>query len=105
LLPPVAQDLAVPALQQIGVVSATSYFFAVEVWAAARMALDSRRRLGVARVRLASAAIATGLYGAALLLAGVTSVMRGPAGGASDSTAVTRTLALIATIGYLAAFA
>jgi PAS domain S-box-containing protein len=104
LLPPIGSDLAIPALQPIGVVSATFYFFAVEIWAAARMALDSRRRLGVARVRLASAAIATGLYGAALLLAGLTSVMRAP-GGAADSTAVTRTLALIATIGYLAAFA
>src|SRR6185503_2580140 len=105
LLPSIANDLAIPQLQPIGVVSATFYFFAVEVWAAARMALDSRRRLGVARLRLASAAIATGLYGAALLLAGITSVIRGPAVGGADSTAVTRTMALIATIGYLAAFA
>ena len=105
LLPPIANDLAIPQLQPIGVVSATVYFFAAEIWAAARMALDSRRRLGVARLRIASAAIATGLYGAALLLAGLTSVMRGPSGAASDSTAVTRTLALIATIAYLGAFA
>jgi PAS domain S-box-containing protein len=104
LLPPIAADLDLPALRVIGVLSATIYFFGAEIWAAARMALDSRRRLGVARVRLASAAIATGLFAAALLLAGITSVMR-PPGSTSDSTAVTRTLALIATLGYLAAFA
>jgi PAS domain S-box-containing protein len=104
LLPPIGDALAVQGLQPIGVVSAGFYFFAVEIWAATRLALDSRRRLGIARVRLASAAVATGLYAAALLLAVLTSVMR-PAGGSPDSTAVTRTMALIASLGYLAAFA
>ncbi len=105
LLPPIAVTLQLPVVQQIGVVAAVFYFFAVEIWAATRMALDSRRRVGVARFRLASAAIATGLYGAALLLAGLASVLRAPGGGTADSTGVTRTLALIATLGYLAAFA
>ena len=58
------------------VVAACFYFFAVEIWAAARVALDSRRRHGVARFRLASAAVATGLFGASILLAGIFSVTR-----------------------------
>ena len=105
LLPPIATALQLPVLQQVGVVASVFYFFAVEIWAAARMALDSRRRVGVARFRLASAAIATGLYGTALLLAGLASIIRAPGGASADSTGVTRTLALIATLGYLAAFA
>jgi|GEM_PF-2205024 len=105
LLPPIGTDLGIPALQPGGVVAASFYFFAVEIWAAARMALDSRRRHGVARVRLASAAVATGLYGSALLLAALTSVMRAPGTTGGDSTTVTRTMAFIATLGYLAAFA
>ena len=105
LVPPIATALQLPVLQQVGVLASVFYFFAVEIWAAARMALDSRRRVGVARFRLASAAIATGLYGAALLLAGLASIIRAPGGASADSTGVTRTLALIATLGYLAAFA
>jgi PAS domain S-box-containing protein len=102
--PLLATNLSIPILQPLGTLAAVFYFFAVEIWAAARLALDSRRRHGVARVRLASAAVATALFGASILLAGIFSVTR-PAGASSaDSTTVTRTLVLIATIGYLAAF-
>ena len=104
LVPPIATNLSIPLLQPIGVVAASFYFFAVEIWAATRMALDSRRRHGVARVRLASAAVATGLFGASILLAAIFSVTRAPGTSTADSTTVTRTLILIATIGYLAAF-
>ncbi len=99
ILLPVAAPVAGP----LGMVFAVFYFFAVEIGAAAWFALDSRRRYGVARVRLASAAIATGLFGAAILLAGLSSVANGGASNAS-STSVTRLLALVATIGYLGAF-
>ena len=105
LLPPAGTSLGIPVLDPGGRVAAAFFFFAVEIWAAARMALDSRRRHGVARVRLASAAVATGLYGSALLLAALTAVMT-PAGSTTgSSTAVTRTMAFVATLGYLAAFA
>jgi PAS domain S-box-containing protein len=104
LVPPIATALGLPRLQPIGVVAACFYFFAVEIWAAARIARDSRRRFGVARVRLASAAVATGLFGASLLLAGLASVARVDGASNADSTTVTRTLTLVATIGYLAAF-
>lgn len=104
LLPAVATAVALPILQSIGVVGAVFYFFAVEIGAAAWFARDSRRRHGVARLRLASAAIATGLFGASILLAGLASVARAPGASASDTSTVTRLLVLFATLGYFVAF-
>ena len=104
LLPPIGTDLGIPILRPAGIVAACFYFFAVEIWAAARMARDSRARHGVARLRLASAAVATGLFAASILIGGLASVTRPPGASSADSTTVTRTLVLIATIGYLAAF-
>jgi PAS domain S-box-containing protein len=105
LLPPIGTALAIPNLTPIGVVAACFYFLAVELWAAARMAGLSRRRHGIARVRLASASVATALFGTSLFLAALFSVMRAPGAAAtSDSTTITRTLALLATLGYLGAF-
>ena len=82
---------------------AVGFFFAVQAAAAARLARDSRRRIGVARSRLAIAALATGLFGLALLFSGASSAANG---GAANPTAlvVTRTMTLLASIGYLWAF-
>ena len=96
--------IALPAARSVGIVFAVFYFFAVEIGAAAWFAIDSRRRYGVARVRLASAAIATGLFGASILLAGLTSVARAPGESSADSTSVTRLLVLVAALGFLGAF-
>jgi PAS domain S-box-containing protein len=96
--------VVLPEARSVGIVAAVMYFFAVEIGAAARFALDSRRRYGVARLRLASAAVATALFGASILLAGLTSVAGAPGAGSNESTTLTRTLVLIATLGYLAAF-
>ncbi|MBI3750878.1 MAG: PAS domain S-box protein [Chloroflexi bacterium] len=87
----------------LATLTAVVFFFAIQAAAAARLATDSRRRIGVARVRLATAALATALFGFAILLAGVASAATG---GASGSTIqiVTRSLALAAGIGYLVAF-
>jgi PAS domain S-box-containing protein len=104
LTPDIAAALGRPEIRLVGVVAAAFYFFAVELWAAARLAGLSRRRHGVARVRLASASIATALFGASLLLASLFFVTRPPGASNTDSTTVTRTLALLATLGYLAAF-
>ena len=87
-----------------GIVFASFAFFAIEIGAATWFARESRRRYGVARVRLASAAIATGLFSVSILLAGLTSVAREPGRRPRDSTSVTRLLVLVATIGYLGAF-
>ena len=95
---------AIPAARQVGVLFAVFYFFAVEIGAATWFALDSRRRYGVARFRMASAAIATGLFAAAILLAGISSVARAPGDSGADATSVTRLLALVAALGYLGAF-
>jgi PAS domain S-box-containing protein len=96
--------VAIPAAKSVGVVIAVVYFCSVEIGAAARFALDSRRRYGVARLRLASASIATALFGVSILLAGLSSITRAPGASSADSTTVTRLLILIATLGYLAAF-
>ncbi len=104
LVPTLASSLRLPVLANIGIVAAVLYFFAVEIGAAAWFARDSRRRYGVARLRLASAAIATGLFGVSILLAGLSSVARAPNESATDSTTVTRFIVLLATLGYFAAF-
>ena len=108
LVPPIATALEEPAstaVRSIATLYAVLYFFCVEVGAAGWFARDSRRRFGVARIRLAFAAVATGLFGVSILIAGLASMGR-PAGApaSADSQTVTRFLVLIATAGYLAAF-
>jgi PAS domain S-box-containing protein len=105
LLPPAAATLSLDILRQAGTLFAVGYFFVVELGAAAWFALESRRRYGVARMRLAAAAIATGMFGASLLLSGVAGAAR-PAGApaGADVQSVTRFVFLLATLGYLVAF-
>ena len=105
LIPQIALATGIDALRIAGVLYAIGYFFVVEIGAAAWLARDSRRRFGVARLRLGFASLATGLFGVSILIVGLASVGR-PAGGApsADSTTVTRFLVIIATLGYLAAF-
>ena len=87
-------------LQSVGTLVAVFYFFAAEIGAAAWFARDSRRRYGVARIRLAFASVATGLFGASILIAGIAGI----AGAAASSQTATRLLVLIASLGYIAAF-
>jgi PAS domain S-box-containing protein len=93
-----------PDARAIGIVFAVVYFFAVEIGAAAWFARESYRRYGVARLRLGSAAVATGLFGVSILLAGLSSVARAPGESAAETTTVTRLIVLVATVGYFAAF-
>jgi PAS domain S-box-containing protein len=104
LLPAVADTLGSPLLRPIGTILGVFYFFAVEIGAATWFARDSRRRFGVARLRLGAAAIATALFGASILIAGIASIGRAPGAASADSTTVTRFLALVAAAGYIAAF-
>jgi PAS domain S-box-containing protein len=104
LLPAVADALGAPLLRSVSIVLAVFYFFAVEIGAATWFARESRRRFGVARLRLASAAVATGLFGASILIAGISSIGRAAAASSADSTTVTRFLVLVAAAGYIAAF-
>jgi PAS domain S-box-containing protein len=83
--------------------SAVVFFFAVQLAAGTRLADDSRRRVGVARVRLVTAAIATGLFGFAILVSGVAAA----ANGGTSTPAVqvlVRVIALAAGLGYVVAF-
>ncbi len=97
--------VAIEQLRTVGVVFAVLFFFAAELGAAAWLARESRRRYGVARLRIASAAIATALFGGAILITGIASIGR-PVGvpAPPDVTTVTRLLAVVATLGYLGAF-
>ncbi|HET7182504.1 MAG TPA: ATP-binding protein [Candidatus Limnocylindrales bacterium] len=96
--------LALPQLKDVGTVFAVFCFAAVEVVAATWFARHSRRRFGVARFRLASASVATALFGMSIFLAGITTIGRPPGAPATDSQSVTRLLVLFAALGYLAAF-
>jgi hypothetical protein len=105
LLPRAAGEFDLGLLVPLGTVLAVVYFFAVEIVCATWFARASRRRYGVARIRLASAAVATALFGASILIAGLSSVGRAPGAAASvDAQTVTRFLALVAAAGYFVAF-
>ncbi|CAN5594307.1 hypothetical protein BH20CHL7_BH20CHL7_19160 [soil metagenome] len=81
------------------------YFTLTETLAAVLLIREGRRRLGIPRVRLATAGVASLLFGAAVLIAGLASAARGGDGPADPAvTAVSRLLALVAGGGYLVAF-
>jgi signal transduction histidine kinase/DNA-binding response OmpR family regulator len=75
---------------------AVGAFAVIEFVAAGYLALEARRRIGGARVRLGLAATATALFGGALLAAG--------AGSAVGGATLARVVALLAAIGYAIAF-
>jgi PAS domain S-box-containing protein len=84
-------------------IPAVGYFFIAQTGCAIRFAVESQRRFGLARVRLALASVATVMFAGAILIAGVASASSG--GSASTGAqAVTRLAALLAGFGYLAAF-
>jgi signal transduction histidine kinase/CheY-like chemotaxis protein len=79
---------------------AVGVFVVSEGLAAAYLWLESRRRVGSARFRLAVAAIATAAFAIALLGAGAGSAT----GNSAAAGAATRLLALVAAIAYVVAF-
>lgn len=82
------------------------YFTVTELVAAWLFVREGARRVGFPRVRLTMAGAASVLFGLSILVAGVASAARGGAGPADPNvTAVTRSLALVAGLGYLGAFA
>src|SRR6478609_2750437 len=80
------------------------YFALTEALAAAILFAESRRRLGLPRIRLSAAAAASILFGLSIFIAGVGSAARGGAGSPPEITIASRLLALVAGGGYLAAF-
>ena len=99
----VAALLAAPG-QLSATIPAIGYFFLAQSAAATRFAVVSRRRFGMARIRLALASVATALFGGAILIAGLGTALA--AGGTSSPIAqqASRLAALLAALGYLAAF-
>jgi signal transduction histidine kinase/DNA-binding response OmpR family regulator len=81
------------------------YFLVFELSAAIGLALAARRRAGASRVRLAIAAISTALFGAAVVILIVGGVLASGSPAANDVNVIVRLLALVAALGYLAAFA
>ncbi len=79
------------------------YFGIGEAVAAYQIVRLARRRLGLPRVRLLLAAAGTAMFGLTIVVAGVGAAS---AGGTSSSavTLVSRVLALLAGLSYLAAF-
>jgi signal transduction histidine kinase len=81
------------------------YFAVLEGGAAIGFGLAARERAGASRSRLLTAAIATGLLGAALVVLLGASIATAPGSDTSATSVVGRVIALLSAIGYLAAFA
>ena len=79
------------------------YFVIVQGAGAAVLLHESRRRLGLPRVRLLLAGVATALFGVAVALASVGAALSGGAAPA-EAQLLARLAALAAAIGYLGAF-
>lgn len=82
------------------------YFALTEIAAALVLIREGRRRQGFPRVRLTIAGTASVLFGLSIFISGLASAARGGGGATADPTvqALSRSLALIAGLGYLAAF-
>jgi signal transduction histidine kinase/DNA-binding response OmpR family regulator len=83
-----------------------AYFLVLETAASVAFGLAARARAGASRSRLVTAALATALFGAALVIVLVAAVAL-PAGSEEMGTIniVVRLVALLSAIGYIAAFA
>ena len=94
-----------PAITAL-IVALIAYFLVLEGAAAAAFALAARVRAGASRSRLATAAIATALFGTALVVVLGASIALTPGSPASAGVNVlVRVVALVSALGYLAAFA
>ena len=90
----------------LGVLFLVGYFALTEIAAAIVLIREGRRRQGFPRVRLTIAGTASVLFGLSIFISGLASAARGGGGTPADPTvqALSRSLALIAGLGYLAAF-
>ena len=89
-----------------GVLFLVGYFALTEIAAAIVLIREGRRRQGFPRVRLTIAGTASVLFGLSIFISGLASAARGGGGTPADPTiqALSRSIALIAGLGYLAAF-
>ena len=95
-----ATDRSVPSMLFL-----VGYFFIAEATAASLLIAEGRRRVGFPRGRLTLAGVASLLFGVSILVSGLASAAQGGTGTADPAiTMVSRLLALVAGLGYLAAF-
>lgn len=80
------------------------YFAVTELVAALALIADASRRQGFPRLRLVIAGIASILFGLSVFIAGGASAARGGADAGPAVMALTRLIALLAGLGYVAAF-
>ena len=92
---PASRPLALGAILVFGI---------TEVVAAGYLALEARRRVGSARVRLALASVGTAAFAIAILLAGAVSSTQSSGSGNTGSGLVFQLLALFAGLAYIVAF-
>jgi signal transduction histidine kinase/DNA-binding response OmpR family regulator len=85
---------------KLAIIPVVAYFFGAEALVIFYLTEEARRRVGVARVRLATAAMASGLFLGAILIAAIGSAIGRPTG---VDVAVDG-VALAAALGYLIAF-
>jgi PAS domain S-box-containing protein len=95
-----ATNRSTPAMMLI-----VAYFGVTEFLAASLFVRESRRRHGLPRVRLGLAGLGSVLFGASIVLSGLSSVARSGAAADPAITALFRSIFLFAGISYLAAFA
>ena len=81
-----------------------AYFVTVESRAAFLLLRASRTRVGYARTRLRTASVATLFFAVGILVSGAGSAANGANGASDTAIFVARLLALVAGLGYLAAF-
>ncbi len=86
------------------ILALVAYFFVGESAAAIQFIRLAGRRRGVHRSRLTMAGIATGLFGLVIVIAGLGSAASNGSATAPPVLVASRLLALLAALGYLAAF-
>jgi signal transduction histidine kinase/DNA-binding response OmpR family regulator len=87
------------------IVALLVYFLLLEGAAAVGFALAARERAGTSRSRLATAAVATGLFGGAVVLLLAVSVTAPGSPQLAATNVIVRVIVLVSALGYLAAFA
>ncbi|MFL5646558.1 MAG: ATP-binding protein [Chloroflexota bacterium] len=88
----------------LAIVGVIAYFGITELLAARQFLRIAREREGAHQLRLNLAGMATAMFGAAIVLGAAGSAAGGAAGSPASVQVVSRLIALVAALGYLAAF-
>ncbi|CAN5592736.1 hypothetical protein BH23CHL8_BH23CHL8_21000 [soil metagenome] len=89
----------------VGLIFVVAYFVGVNTLAGGQLLWAARKRVGTARSRLVLAGLATLSFGLSVLIAGAAAAESRGEGGPPEAMTAARVVALLAGLGYLAAFA